>query len=136
MSFHSPASLAPGDQLLFNRYGRGPTIPLIYGTITEAFEAVASAYPFATAVRECFGSKRAITYAELDWQSNIVANALIGDYGVGSGQRVVCVYSRCLEMCVFILGVLKAGAQYVPVDGAVLVEENLRQYVQYEQLLC
>lgn len=57
------------------------------------------------------------------------ANLLIESYGVGPGQRVVCVFSRCLEMCAFILGVLKAGAQYVPVDGAVMIEENLRQYV-------
>lgn len=129
MSFHSISSLSPGDQLLFNRFGKGPAVPLAHQTITDAFEATVSSYPYAAAVRECFGSARTVTYAELDWRSNIIANHLIDDYGVGPGQRVVCVYSRCIEMCAFIFGVLKAGAQYIPIDGAVMIEENLRQYV-------
>lgn len=127
MPFHSISSLTPGDQLLFNRFGRGPSIPLAHETITDAFEAMVSAYPYAAAVRECFGSERTLSYTELDWRSNIVANLLIQDYGVGPGHRVVCVFSRCIEMCAFIMGVLKTGAQYVPIDGAVMVEDSLRQ---------
>lgn len=130
MSFRSISSLSPGDQLLFTRFGKGPAAPLAHQTITDAFEATVSSYPYAAAVRERFGSSRTVTYAELDWRSNIIANHLIDDYGVGPGQRVVCVYSRCIEMCAFIFGVLKAGAQYIPVDGAVTIDENLRQYVR------
>lgn len=127
MSFHSISALSPGDQLLFNRFGKGATIPLAHRTVTDAFEAIVSSHPYAAAVRECFGSERTVTYSELDWRSNIIANHLIGDYGVGPGDRVVCVFSRCIEMCAFILGVLKTGAQYIPIDGAVMIEENLRQ---------
>lgn len=129
MSFHSLSSLPPEDQVLFNQYGRGPTAPIPYQTIPEAFEAIVSSHPSATAVRECFGPERSVTYAELEWRSNIVANTLTQQYGVGRGQRVVCVFSRCIEMCAIILGVLKAGAQYVPIDGAVMVDDSLRQYV-------
>lgn len=127
MSFHSIASLPLGDRLLFNHFGEGPAVPLAYDTITDAFEDIVSTHPQAPAVRECFGQERTLTYAELDGRANIVANLLIKDYGVGPGHRVVCVFSRCLEMCVFIMGVLKAGAQYVPIDGAVMVEDSLRQ---------
>lgn len=127
MSFHSISSLPPRDQLLFNQYGRGPSVPLDYQTITDAFEATVAAYPNLPAVRECFGPERTVTYAELDSRANIIANLLITDHGVGPGHRVVCVFSRCVEMCVFIMGVLKAGAQYVPIDGAVMVEDGLQQ---------
>lgn len=127
MTFQSTESLSPDHQLLFNRFGRGPTVPLTHHTVTEAFEAIVSTSPYEAAVRECFGSGRTVSYTELDWRSNIVANFLIDEYGVRPGHRVVCVFSRCIEMCAFIMGVLKAGAQYVPVDGAVMVEKNLRQ---------
>lgn len=127
MSFHATSSLSQGDQVLFNKYGKGPTASLPHHTITDAFQATASAYPYATAVRECFDSERTLTYAELDARSNVIANYLVQNHGVGPGQRVVCVYSRFVEMCAFIFGVLKAGAQYVPIDGAVMVEDSLRQ---------
>lgn len=127
MSFNSIESLSPEDRLLFNRFGKGPSVPLAHQTITDAFETVVSISPNTAAVRECFGSERIITYAELDWRSNIIANQLIRDYGVRPDQKVVCVFSRCIEMCALILGVLKAGAQYVPIDGSVMVEDSLRQ---------
>jgi acyl-CoA synthetase (AMP-forming)/AMP-acid ligase II len=130
MSFQSIGVLSPEDQLLFNRYGRGPSVPLAHRTVTDAFEAMVSAYPYTPAVRECYGLERTVTYAELDWRSNIVANYLIHDCGLTPGHRVVCVYSRCIEMCAFILGVMKAGCQYVPIDGAVMVEQSLQHVIQ------
>ncbi|ORY59066.1 uncharacterized protein BCR38DRAFT_468373 [Pseudomassariella vexata] len=130
MSFQSIQALSPGDQILFNRFGRGQTYPLAYDTVTAAFDAIVESYPYSTAVRECYGFERTITYAELDWRSNIIANHLIGDHGLQPGQRVVCVYSRCIEMCAFIFGVMKAGGQYVPIDGAVMVEESLEHVIR------
>ncbi|KAL1879834.1 hypothetical protein Daus18300_001672 [Diaporthe australafricana] len=129
MSFQATSSLSEGDQLLFNKYGKGPTIPLPYNTITDAFQAVASTHPYATAVRECFDSERTMTYGELDARSNVIANYLVQNHGLGPGQRVICVYSRSIEMCAFIFGVLKSGAQYVPIDGAVMVEASLRHVI-------
>ncbi|KAK7964378.1 hypothetical protein PG988_011352 [Apiospora saccharicola] len=120
----------PGDQHLFHQYGRGPSIPLQHRTVTSAFESIAGTYPYAKAVRECFGQERTLTYAELDWRSNMVANHLITNYNLQPKQRVVCVYSRSLEMTIFILGVLKAGCQYVPIDGSVMVEESLQHVIR------
>jgi len=59
-----------------------------------------------------------------------VANHLITNYNLQPKQRVVCVYSRSLEMTIFILGVLKAGCQYVPIDGSVVVEESLQHVIR------
>ncbi|KAK8112544.1 hypothetical protein PG984_013070 [Apiospora sp. TS-2023a] len=130
MAFHSLEKLSPGDQHLFHQYGRGPSIPLQHRTVTSAFESIAGTYPYAKAVRECFGQERTLTYAELDWRSNMVANHLITNYHLQPKQRVVCVYSRSLEMTIFILGVLKAGCQYVPIDGSVMVEESLQHVIR------
>ncbi|KAK8063280.1 hypothetical protein PG996_007932 [Apiospora saccharicola] len=130
MAFHSLEKLSPGDQHLFHQYGRGPSIPLQHRTVTSAFESIAGTYPYAKAVRECFGQERTLTYAELDWRSNMVANHLITNYNLQPKQRVVCVYSRSLEMTIFILGVLKAGCQYVPIDGSVMVEESLQHVIR------
>ncbi|KAK7959823.1 non-ribosomal peptide synthetase [Apiospora aurea] len=102
---------------------------MLHRTVTAAFESIAGNYPYAKAVRECFGQERTLTYAELDWRSNMVANHLITNHNLQPKQRVVCVYSRSLEMTIFILGVLKAGCQYVPIDGSVMVEESLQHVI-------
>ena len=57
------------------------------------------------------------TYRELDEASNRLAHLLIGQ-GVGPGQRVALLFSRSAEAIVSILGVLKTGAAYVPIDPA------------------
>ncbi|PHI36205.1 hypothetical protein CBQ28_15535 [Pseudoalteromonas sp. GCY] len=57
----------------------------------------------------------AITYRELDEQSDIVAMG-IAARGIKPGSRVIISMSRGVELIVGILGILKAGAIYVPVD--------------------
>jgi amino acid adenylation domain-containing protein len=56
----------------------------------------------------------AMTYAELGRRSTELASLLI-DMGVGPGTRVATVLPPSAEMVVGILGILKAGAAYVPV---------------------
>jgi amino acid adenylation domain-containing protein len=56
-----------------------------------------------------------LSYAELDARSNQVANALRGQ-GV-TPDEIVAVYGRrSLEMVIALLGTLKAGAAYLPLD--------------------
>jgi amino acid adenylation domain-containing protein/non-ribosomal peptide synthase protein (TIGR01720 family) len=71
--------------------------------------------PDAVAV-SCDG--RAMSYGELDEASNRLARLLVGR-GVGEGQRVALLFARSIEAIVAIVGVLKTGAAYVPVDPAV-----------------
>jgi nonribosomal peptide synthetase protein BlmX len=57
-----------------------------------------------------------VTYGELEIRANQLAHHLIGR-GVGPGTLVVVHLERSPELLVALLGVLKAGAGYVPVDA-------------------
>ncbi|MFJ6623661.1 amino acid adenylation domain-containing protein [Kitasatospora sp. NPDC091335] len=72
----------------------------------------AAATPWAVAL-ECAGER--LTYAELDVRANQVAH-LLGEHGVGPGDPVAVCAGRDIEVVVALLGVLKAGGYYVPLD--------------------
>ncbi len=61
-----------------------------------------------------FESKK-LSYAGLDGQSNKLANYLIGK-GIKSGSLIPICIKPSIEMLVGILGILKAGAAYLPID--------------------
>ncbi|HEV2844130.1 MAG TPA: amino acid adenylation domain-containing protein, partial [Thermoanaerobaculia bacterium] len=63
-----------------------------------------------------YGGER-LTYGDLDRRANQVANHLIG-LGVAPGDMVGLRFERSLEMVAAVVGVLKAGAAYVPLDPA------------------
>lgn len=71
---------------------------------------------------------RTLTYAELNRRSNQLARYLVG-IGVGPDHLVGICLERSLEMVVAVLGVLKAGAAYLPLDPS-YPEERLRYMVQ------
>ncbi|MFG1810658.1 amino acid adenylation domain-containing protein [Streptomyces sp. NPDC049040] len=68
--------------------------------------------PDATAV--VFGGGT-LSYAELDARANRVAHRLIAE-GVGPGSLVAVCAERSLDLPVALLGTLKTGAAYVPLD--------------------
>ncbi len=82
--------------------------------IHEAFEARARERHDATAVN--LGEKT-LTYRELDARSNQLA-ARLHSLGVRPETPVALYLDRSLETVVAILGVLKAGGCYVPIDIA------------------
>ncbi|MDR1495521.1 MAG: AMP-binding protein, partial [Clostridiales Family XIII bacterium] len=56
-----------------------------------------------------------MTYAELDDMSDRIAASLL-HAGVTAGECVGVGYDHCLEALLSILGILKAGAVYVPLN--------------------
>ena len=76
------------------------------------FEEQARRRPDAPAV-ECDG--RAIAYGELNARANQIAHHLVG-LGVRPNARVAICLGRSIEMVVCLLGILKAGGTYVPLD--------------------
>jgi amino acid adenylation domain-containing protein len=88
--------------------------------LDELIAQQAAATPGAVAV-EC-GDKR-LTYAELDADANRVAHHLL-ELGVGPDVLVGICTRRSTEMVVGLLGILKAGAAYVPIDPAYPAERQ------------
>ncbi|WP_370949849.1 amino acid adenylation domain-containing protein [Amycolatopsis sp. cg5] len=76
------------------------------GTVDGLFERQALSTPDALAVDD-------LTYAELNGRANAVARALI-ERGVTAESRVALLLGRSADAVVAMLGVLKAGAAYVP----------------------
>ena len=90
-------------------------------TVVSLFDARAGETPDAVAVR--LGDRR-LTYRELADRSRATARALVAR-GVAPGDRVGVHATRSIEMVVAVLGVLRAGAAYVPLEAR-LPDERLR----------
>ena len=81
-------------------------------TIIDLFEEQVSKTPQATAV---IFEDKPLSYQQLNEQVNQLAHYLRSK-GVGEEALVPLCIERSLEMIVGILGILKAGAAYVPID--------------------
>lgn len=79
---------------------------------TDRFEQQAILHPTRTAVISGSGS---LTYGELSARSNQLAN-LLRSRGIGRGNFVGLGLHRSLELPVALLGIMKSGAAYVPLD--------------------
>lgn len=80
--------------------------------VHRQFEAQVARAPEAPAV---VFEDRALCYRELDARASALA-ARLAAAGVRPGDRVAVCMQRSLELMVGLLGVLKAGAAYVPLD--------------------
>ncbi len=81
-------------------------------TIPELFEAQAAAHSEAIAL---ILKDQSLTYGELNARANQLAHALRA-LGVGPETLVGLCCERSLEMVTAIMGILKAGAAYLPLD--------------------
>ncbi|HEY6880374.1 MAG TPA: amino acid adenylation domain-containing protein, partial [Polyangiales bacterium] len=85
---------------------------MLSDSFLDLFEAQSDLQP--TALAATF-ERDALRYAELDGLSNRLARQLIAR-GVGPDVVVALYVPRSLELALFVLAVLKAGAAYVPLD--------------------
>ena len=81
-------------------------------TLPEMFDAQARRTPEAVAVQ---GDRDPLTYDQLRCRADALAAGLVGRR-IGPGSLVAICAERSPEMLVGLLGILKAGAAYVPLD--------------------
>nr|UNQ78296.1 non-ribosomal peptide synthetase [Microbispora sp.] len=81
-------------------------------TLAQLFQAQVARTPDALAVT-C--GQVSLTYAELNQRANRVARRLVA-MGVGPESRVAVMMGRSVELVVALLGVIKAGGAYLPLD--------------------
>ncbi len=92
--------------------GQGPRSAALEGTFPQLVEAQARRRPDAPAVED---THTTLSYRELDERANRLAHHLT-DHGAGPGQFVGLCVERGVEMIVGLLGIMKAGAAYLPLD--------------------
>lgn len=83
-------------------------------SIPAIFAEMVRNHPQRIAIED---SESAITYKELDIASDRAA-ALLQFHGLQKGDRVGIMMERSMDLVISLLGVLKAGAAYVPIDPA------------------
>jgi non-ribosomal peptide synthetase component F len=95
-------------------------------TVHELFERQAAATPEAPAIRD---GAAALSYADLERRSRGLA-AILRARGVGPERRVGIAQARSWRTIASVLGVLRSGAAYVPLDERWPTER--RAYVMKE----
>ncbi|MEU7046987.1 non-ribosomal peptide synthetase/type I polyketide synthase [Streptomyces eurythermus] len=114
-AWHRPPSvLAPVADLELRRAVNATDAPVPTGLLHDGFLRQAASRPDAPAV---ITAGRTLDYGEVDRRSDRIARWLI-DRGAGPGVLVGIVMDKSWEQVVAALGILKAGAAYVPVDAA------------------
>ncbi|MCX4545367.1 non-ribosomal peptide synthetase [Streptomyces sp. NBC_01565] len=121
--------LAADPALPVARVGRGPAPDLAAGarrplpdaTVSAVFTAQARRSPDAVALRHGDGGTR---YAELEARAQALAHRLVAE-GAGPETVVAVAVPRSAAEVVALLGVLEAGAVYLPVDPG-LPQERVR----------
>lgn len=93
-------------------------------TIHELFEKHAQKTPDACAV-EFNGNE--FTYAFINKQADLLADHLIENYDIKPGATVGVLLNRSEKLIIAMLGVLKAGAAYVPIDP--LIPDERKEYI-------
>jgi amino acid adenylation domain-containing protein len=105
----SPVGAGPGEMQMHTSHDR---------PIHELFEAQVHRAPDAVAITDTAGTvKRRITYGDLNARANRIAASLLELVGSGPG-RVAIVLDDNVDVVAALLGVLKAGKTYVPLDPA------------------
>jgi amino acid adenylation domain-containing protein len=96
-------------------FSEGISLVLTDETVVAMFEKQAEQTPERTAIVATDGS---LTYAELNCRSNIIANRIIKEAKAACGECVGVVMDRDSWMHAVLIGVMKSGAAYVPIDPA------------------
>ncbi|MDI1443025.1 non-ribosomal peptide synthetase [Polyangium sp. 6x1] len=106
------ALLSPEERSWLREHAHGPSAAYPRACLHALFEEHARRTPEATAVLHA-GER--LAYGELNRRANQLARHL-RTLGVGAGTPVALLLDRGTEIAVALLGVLKAGGAYLPLD--------------------
>ena len=112
MPLHRLEILGPEERHMLLKEFNDTARPLPEATLPQLFEAQVERDPQAIAL---VFDEKSLTYQELNARANRLAHHLIG-LGVGPESLVGIALERSMEMVVALLGVLKAGGAYLPLD--------------------
>ncbi|KAL5045067.1 hypothetical protein BDW71DRAFT_215353 [Aspergillus fruticulosus] len=130
MSIVHPRFPSERDADLFRQFGFGPRSQVPFETVHDAFIYHGLRAPLDIALLDLStDSPREVTYTELLRQTQFIATQLKLQ-GVSPGSRILLLGRRSAEMVAGILGILMAGAQYIPMDGGVVPDYTLRRAVE------
>jgi len=107
-----PVLTEESKKLILDNAQPNSLIKFNYNNIVEWFESQAEATPESAALSF---EGQLLSYRELNERSNQLAHELI-DKGVKKNMPVPMLIERGSEMIISMLGILKAGAAYVPID--------------------
>lgn len=98
-------------------------------SVVAFFEKSASLYSDKFAIKSDLSR---LSYQELNTRANIYAHTLIKQ-GIGTGSYVGIALSRHIELLPALLGILKTGAAYVPLDPA-FPQDRLDYMIENSQI--
>ncbi|MEZ0338646.1 amino acid adenylation domain-containing protein [Mycobacterium sp. pV006] len=104
--------MGEADAEWLQRMAHGEAFEVPATTLGEQIEARVAQMPDAVAV---VYEGRRYTYREINETANRVAHRLI-EQGIGAEDRVAVLMERSPELLITALGIVKAGAVYLPVD--------------------
>jgi amino acid adenylation domain-containing protein/non-ribosomal peptide synthase protein (TIGR01720 family) len=109
----APSGTRLGQLSLIEQEGKSVANTLVKPELVhQMIEAIACRYPANLAVVD---EDLTLTYAELDARANQLAQAL-QKYNISQGQCIALCLQRSANFVVTLLGVLKAGCYYLPLD--------------------
>lgn len=104
----------------------GESLPVPFASIQHAFRFQAHNCRNFPAV-EHLGNL--ITYGQLDLLSTLLAQRLCSSRA-DEGTRVLLLSHRSIPFIIGIIGALKAGASYIPLDGGIVTDETLHSIIK------
>ena len=90
-----------------------PPVSFPAATISQIFEETAARATDRVAITTARGN---VPYGELRARAHEIATSLQADFGVARGDRVAVLLAPSAECIATLLGILEAGAAYVPLD--------------------
>ena len=88
------------------------TLDITEPLLKDKFEYIASKNPDEIAV---YANDASLTYGELNAKANVFANSLI-DRGFKTNDKIILKLNRTSKLMVALIGSLKAGVSFIPVD--------------------